>query len=448
MKRNETDYREQIRNHLLRHETAVTITAPWMDYVQCLLRAIPEVFRADSSIRRVIVLAAKQSVENEWLPQFRYDPQLALLSHVPALGKQQKKIRAFSIGKKVILTNDESLEWIKAVKIDEHDMVVIDDLARYRRFRSARYGIVKGLCARAGRIAAFSRLPLPHGLSEVWEEFFLLDGGKCLGRTKQAFLDRYFFVNRIWTDGHMKVYTEPKKDAEYAIARAISEICLDLSKVDKGECPGQKTRNHYIDLSRSELSRYRLMSRALTAGTVKNKDNLTDHSALAGKLLQMAGGSVYTDQREVIRFHDRKIKALKLLRKEFPDENLLVAYWFKHELEHIMDAFPCAVSICDSESIARWNDGIIRIGLINSSAGGTPHDLCEGGHILVWFSLTWSLQLYAKCCGRMKSRTGEASTVIHLVTRNTIDEIVLKMLETKRKDNQLLLTALTEGQDE
>ncbi|MBR0093044.1 MAG: hypothetical protein IJP92_15245 [Lachnospiraceae bacterium] len=445
MRKNGKDYREQIREHLLKNEVSFTITAPRMEYAQCMLRTIPELLLTDQTVQRVIILAAKRSVENVWLPLFRHDPQLALLSYVPALGKQQKKLRACSIGKKVILTNDESLEWMKGVRIGEHDMLVIDDLARYRRLCSARYRIVKGLCARAGRIAAFSRLPLPHGMSEVWEELYLLDGGKCLGRTKQAFLDRYFFVNRIWTNGRMKQYAEPKVGADQAISRAIGEICLDLSHKEENNDAEPNKRNFYIDLSRSELSRYRLMSQVLSSEMARMERTAMDQSVLAGKLLQMASGGVYSDQREVIRFHERKINALKMLRKEFPEQNLLVAYWFKHELDHIAEAIPCAKAICDRDSIDQWNDGRVRVGLVNSAAGGTPHDLSQGGNILVWFSLTWSLQLYTKCCGRIQPKSGNMPTVIHLVARETIDETVLKMIETKRKDNRLLLAALAEG---
>ena len=134
-----------------------------------------------------------------------------------ALGKEDRKKRAFYSGRRIVLTNDEALSWTRGIPISEDDMIVIDELSRYRHFRSERYQAVRRICRKAGRIAAFSRLPFPRGMSEIWEEFYLLDEGKRLGSVKADFLERYFFVKRIWTDGHIKIYTEPKENAGKAI---------------------------------------------------------------------------------------------------------------------------------------------------------------------------------------------------------------------------------------
>ena len=240
----------------------------------------------------------------------------------------------------------------------------------------------------------------------------------------------------------MKIYTTPKENATESIGNAIKDICLDLSNEDSKSDALPRKRNVYLELSRSELSRYLLMSRELMLAFGDNTITASGTSALTGKLLQLASGTVYDDKKEVIHFHKKKIDALKRLFKEYDASNVLVAYWFKHELEHIMSEIPEARPILSPEDMEDWNNGIIHVGLINSSMGGHLGDLSGGGNILIWFSLTWSLSLYARTNSRIIRNDCMDSLIIHLIVSNTIDEAVLKILEANKKDNSLLLEAV------
>ncbi len=380
---------ESIRCHLLNNKISLTVVEPWTDYASVVLSIMEALCEEIPKTGRVIILASKRSIENEWLPPLHHDTTLTSMSYAVALGKEDRKKRAFYSGRRIVLTNDEALSWTRGIPISEDDMIVIDELSRYRHFRSERYQAVRRICRKAGRIAAFSRLPFPRGMSEIWEEFYLLDEGKRLGSVKADFLERYFFVKRIWTDGHIKIYTESKENAGKAISRAVGDICLDLT--DVGDDTDEKVRNVLVELSKSELSRYRLMARELSMSVgVGHKITASDTSAAAGKLLQMASGTVYDDQKNVVAFHDRKIDALRLLLEEMEGRNVLVAYWYKHELSHILHSVPASRAIADKEDIEDWNAGRIRVGLVNSSMGGMRGDLSAGGNILSSMELAWS----------------------------------------------------------
>lgn len=440
-----SETREEITRHIFERNISFVITAPEEDYVTPAIKAFVRLC-ADQRVNRVLIVASKLNIVNKWLAGLKREPSRTGLSYASALGKADQKKMAFFSEAKIVLTNDESLQWIKDVTTDHNTMLIIDEISRYRHFKSERYQIIRRIAQDSKHVTAFSRLPIPQGLQEIWEEMFILDGGLRLGTSKMAFWDRYFFVNCIMVNDHKKYYFIPKESSSKMIARAISDICLNILDYLGSEDGGVIRRNIYVQLSSSEMSRYHLMAREALLEFEDNSSSDLDVSATAGKLIQLASGTIYDDNKGIVEFHDRKIDALRNLLKEYPNRNILIAYWYKHELLHVMKAFPCAKAILTPKDVADWNRGNMRIGLVNSSMGGRLGDVSGGGNILIWFSLTWSLGQYARTNDRIKQTKGY-SIIFRLIATDTIDETVIKVLETNRKDNALLLGAIRGSAD-
>lgn len=431
---------KKIEDHLISKKISVTITSPWTDYAKIMLDTINVIIKLNPKIRRIIIIGSKQVIKNRWKLYLKNKAEYKGITYVAALGRESVKRQAYKSNNMIVLTNDESLGWMNYMKISGTDMVILDDLSRYRHSKTDRYRSTEQLCRKAGRIAAFLRQPFaPNGIDEIWEEIHLLENSKRLGLSKADFLDRYFYVSRIFIDGHIKVYKEPKENAVRAIVKALEDICMDVSGTNWESRDNINERDVYVELSRGELSRYRLMAKEFTISFSQNSDICkAECSTVASKLIQMSGGTVYDDKKETVMFHEKKIKALKQLIQEFHGNNILVAYWFKHELKHITDNINGARKIIDKDDIDDWNNGRIPVGVINPGAKAEYGDLSGGGNILIWFSLTWSLDLYKKTNDRISDCLKD-STIIRLITLGTLDETVVRILNEKKEADALML---------
>ena len=429
----ENNNRNLILQHLNRNIRSVIFAEPWMMPATMFLDGLSG-YREAHGIEKFLVIAQKKILELEWLPTLK-GGDIQGLSYAFALDKEKTKKEAYNSGSLLVLTNDESLEWLTREKIPENCCIVLDELSRYRHLRSEKYMILRKICAVAKGMIAFSRFPLPHGVDEVWEEMYLIDRGMRLGKTKNAFEERYFFVSSFQTGSRFKKLKEPKIGAYQAIGRAISDICLNLSD-DRYKLPGLVKRyNTYVELDYKEMSKYQLLKNRLKLD-LSDGHNITasDENAASIKLLQLANGTVYDDDHSVVYFHDKKILKLRSLTEEFAGRNVIVACWFKHEMERIRNSIPGSCIISTAEDINCWNEGRIKIGIINASLGGTYKDLSKGGNVIIWFSLPWALRLYNKTNERIFGEDTSETVIVNIIARDTIDEAVIKVLDTNKRD--------------
>ncbi|MBQ6026435.1 MAG: hypothetical protein IJL20_12580 [Lachnospiraceae bacterium] len=432
--RKNTDNTALVHDHLMKNSRSVILAEPWMIPSAMFISESVD-YMMTHKIKHFIVIVQKKILEMEWLPLLK-GAQNKNLTYAIAMNEVGRKLEAFHSGKQMILTNDESLDWILREVMPEDFCLVIDELSRYRHFKSKKYGVIRKLCSAAKGIIAFSRFPLPHGADEIWEEMFLIDKGARLGITKSAFDDRYFFVKRIQVGYCYKTIRETKKETFKAIGRAISDICLNLYEEKATDAKTIKKINTYVNLTYIEMSKYLLLKEHLSVCLRDGmKISASNENAASIKLLQLASGTVYDDDHNVLYFHERKIMKLKSIIEEYAGSNILVACWFKHEMERLKREIPGSVTISTKNDMERWNEGYIKIGIINASLGGNYMDMYKGGKVIIWFTLPWSLKLYNKTNERLMQEDGSDPVVINIIAKGTIDETVLQVLDVNKKES-------------
>ena len=322
-------------------------------------------------------------------------------------------------------------------------MIIIDEVSEFKNENTKRYEMFKSVCSKAKKIISLSGEPIQNELADLWAEVYLLDQGTRLERTRQEFIEKYFF--RIQTSQGKGYYLEPKRGAKRAICKQISDICFARKDENWRSRAGIISGEIYVDLNSIEYSKYCWMQDEMCIAMKKSrKIEVKNKIELSTKLFQMANGAVYDDSQKVICIHDRKLDALKEVFRLFPGRNILIAYWFLHDKKRIMSRYSEVKAIEQMKDIEEWNQNKIRIGLIHPSMGGSDIRLYKGGNVLVWFSLTWSLHLYQRMIWRMTSNFEHKLYVEHIVTRNTIDEKIYKGLKKKNINQQEMMDTLLE----
>jgi SNF2 family DNA or RNA helicase len=275
---------------------------------------------------------------------------------------------------------------------------------------------------------------------DLWAEIGILDMGQRLGRYISHFRNAYFVPDKR---NQQIIFTyKPKPGAEEAIYRLISDITISMKNTDYLKLPDLVINEIPVLLSEDERQQYEIMRSEMVLSIKGKEIDAVNAAALSNKLLQMANGAVYDGNGGVIRIHDRKLDALEDIIEAANGKPVLIAYWYKHDLERIMERFP-AIQLDNAESIKRWNDGEIPVAVIHPASAGHGLNLQAGGSCLVWFGLTWSLELYQQTNARLW-RQGQKDTVIihHIVAKETIDEQVMKALKRKDKTQTALIDAV------
>lgn len=299
---------------------------------------------------------------------------------------------------------------------------------------------------KVGRIVGLTGTPSSNGLMDLWAEFKLLDMGQRLGRFIGQYRTRFFLPDK--RNGQVVFSYKPLPGAEEQIYRLISDITISMKSTDYLRMPQFVTSSHEVYLSEEEAQRFVTFKRDLLLQLPDGEITAANAASLSGKLSQMANGAVYMDDRETITIHDRKLDALEDIIESMGGKPLLVAYWFRHDLERIMERLhklKIPFSRLDSsESIRRWNAGELPVALIHPASAGHGLNLQSGGFTLVWFGLTWSLELYQQTNARLWRQGQQSDTVVvqHIITKGTIDERIMKALSEKDTTQAALIEAV------
>ena len=342
----------------------------------------------------------------------------------------------------VYIINRENVDWLinKSNQPFDYDMVVIDELSSFKSHQAKRFKALMKVRPKVNRIVGLTGTPASNGLMDLWAEFRLLDMGHRLGRFIGRYREDYFVPDK--RNQQIIFSYKPKPGAEEAIYEKISDITISMKGSDYLKLPELVINEVPVSLSENELKTLDEMKRELIT-TVKGEEiTAANAAALSGKLLQMANGAVYDDNGEVIQIHDRKLDALEDLIEAANGKPVLIAYWFKHDLARILKRFP-AEKLDTTESIKRWNAGEISVAVIHPASAGHGLNLQVGGSTLIWFGLTWSLELYQQTNARLW-RQGQKDIVIihHLIAKDTIDERVMKALKVKDNTQAALIDAV------
>jgi len=324
--------------------------------------------------------------------------------------------------------------------------VVIDELSSFKNHRSKRFRALMKRRPEIRRIVGLTGTPASNGLIDLWAQFKLLDKGVRLGRFIGAYRDAYFRADK--RSGQMVFSYKPAPGAEERIYQAIEDITISMKAQDHIRMPELITNEYKVYLSDGERSAYERLRKELVLDAAGGQVTAANAASLSGKLLQLANGAVYTDDGKTIGIHERKLDALEDLIEAANGQSVLVAYWFKHDLARItarLEKLGVSFSTLDtSESLQKWNKGELQVALIHPASAGHGLNLQGGGSALVWFGLTWSLELYQQTVARLWRQGQKSQTVVvqHIITDKTIDERIMKVLSGKAQTQDALLEAV------
>jgi SNF2 family DNA or RNA helicase len=436
------EYQEYATNFILSHPIAAIFLEMGLGKSLITLTAIFDLTLDSFLIRKVLVIAPLRVARDTWPAEIEKWDHLNGLTYSVAIGSEAQRKAALLQRAQVYLINRENVDWLindSGIPFD-YDMVVIDELSSFKSHTSKRFRALRKVRPNVKRIVGLTGTPSSNGLMDLWAEIGILDMGQRLGRYISHFRNAYFVPDKR---NQQIIFTyKPKPGAEEAIYRLISDITISMKNTDYLKLPDLVINEIPVLLSEDERQQYEIMRSEMVLSIKGKEIDAVNAAALSNKLLQMANGAVYDGNGGVIRIHDRKLDALEDIIEAANGKPVLIAYWYKHDLERIMERFP-AIQLDNAESIKRWNDGEIPVAVIHPASAGHGLNLQAGGSCLVWFGLTWSLELYQQTNARLW-RQGQKDTVIihHIVAKETIDEQVMKALKRKDKTQTALIDAV------
>ena len=393
-------------------------------------------------IRKVLIIAPLRVARDTWPAEVTKWDHLKGLNYSVAVGTEAERKTALLQKAQVYLINRENVPWLiedSGLAFD-YDMVVVDELSSFKSHQAKRFKSLMKVRPKVNRIVGLTGTPSANGLMDLWAEFRLLDLGERLGRFIGNFRETYFTPDK--RNQQVIFSYKPKPGAEEAIYRQISDITISMKNTDYLKMPELVLNEIPVRLSEPEWQHYKTLKAEMVLSLNDKDIDAANAAALSGKLLQLASGAVYDDEGAVIKIHDRKLDALEDLIEAANGKPVLVAYWFKHDRARILERFP-AEQLDSEKSIRRWNAGEIPLALIHPASAGHGLNLQAGGSTIIWFSLTWSLELYQQTNARLW-RQGQKETVVihHLVAKDTIDEDVMAALAKKDAGQAALLHAV------
>ena len=442
MKYKPHEYQIYATEYILTHPIAAVLLDMGLGKSVITLSAIFDLTLDSFLVRKVLVIAPLRVARDTWPAEIEKWDHLKGLNYTVAVGTVAQRKRALMKRAQVYIINRENIEWLisrSGISFD-FDMVVIDELSSFKSHQAKRFKSLLKVRPQVKRIVGLTGTPSSNGLMDLWAEYRLLDMGQRLGRFIGRYREDYFVPDK--RNQQVIFSYKPKPGAEEAIYRLISDITISMKGSDYLKLPELVINEVPMNLSEKEMKTLDTMKRDLIT-TVKGEEiTAANAAALSGKLLQMANGAVYDDQGVVIHIHDRKLDALEDLIEAANGKPVLIAYWFKHDLSRIQKRFEVEV-LSTRDSIKRWNDGEIPIAVIHPASAGHGLNLQAGGSTLVWFGLTWSLELYQQTNARLW-RQGQNETVVihHLIAKGTIDERVMKALNDKNNTQAALIDAV------
>lgn len=440
------NYQQYSINHIMNNSAVGLFLDMGMGKTVSTLTAIDDLlFLGD--INKVLVIAPLRVAEDTWSTEVDKWDHIKHLKISKILGTPTQRKKAVLKDADIYVTNRENVVWLvdNYFKNWKWDTCVIDELSSFKSSKAKRFRALKKVRPYFKRIVGLTGTPAPNSLIDLWPQVYLLDGGKRLGKTITGYKEQYFYP--VQMNGHI-VYKYGLKDgAEEQIHKKISDICISMMAKDYLDIPERIDNIINIKLPDEAVKRYKQLEKDLVIELDENDITAANAAVLTNKLLQMSNGAIYSEDKHVVEIHDEKLKALLDIIEAANGKPVLVFYSFKHDFDRIVNFLKTkklkAVSLKDSNDIAKWNKGEISILLVHPASAGHGLNLQYGGNIIVWFGLTWSLELYQQANARLH-RQGQKEAVIihHLVSIGTVDEDVMKTLSNKEVNQNTLLEAV------
>lgn len=436
------EYQKYATDFIITHPVSAVLLEMGLGKSVISLTAVNDLMLDSFDVSRTLVIAPLRVANTTWPLELEKWEHLKHLTYSVVTGSEKERIQALKMPAHVYIINRENVEWLimKSGLPFNFDMVVIDELSSFKSYQAKRFKALLKARPKVKRIVGLTGTPSSNGLMDLWAEFRLLDMGQRLGRYITYYRQNFFNPDK--RNQHMIFSYKPKDGAESLIYKQISDITISMKSKDYLKMPACVVNEVKVELSGNERKLYDELKQDMVVSLEGKEIDAINAASLSNKLLQMAGGAVYNEKKESVHIHDRKLDALEDLIEAANGKPVLVAYWFKHDLERIKKRFNVR-EIKTSADIADWNAGIIPVALIHPASAGHGLNLQAGGSTLIWFSLTWSLELYQQTNARL-NRQGQTSTVVihHIITKNTIDEDVMRALSMKAKVQDALIESV------
>ncbi len=437
------NYQAYAINYIETHPIAAVLLDMGLGKTVISLTAIADLLFDSFEAHRILVVAPLRVARDTWPAEITKWEHLQHLTYAVCVGAPKERRAALLTGADITIINRENLGWLidSSGFVFDYDMVVIDELSSFKNHKSKRFQSLMKVRPKVKRIIGLTGTPSSNGLMDLWAEFKLLDFGERLGRFITHYRNNYFIPDK--RNGEIIYSYKPMPYAEDAIYRRISDITISMKSTDHLQMPELITSQYEVQLSEEEEKRYEELKADFILELPEGEITAANAASLTGKLSQLANGAIYDDDGNIIEFHDRKLDALEDLIEAANGKPLLVAYWFKHDLQRIKKRFDVR-EIKSSKDITDWNKGDIPVAVIHPASAGHGLNLQAGGSTLIWFGLTWSLELYQQTNARLWRQGQTSSTVVieHIITKGTIDERILKALSLKEVTQNALIDAV------
>lgn len=391
------------------------------------------------------MIAPLRVAEDTWSREAEKWDHLRYLRVSKVLGSEKERISGLAKQADIYIINRENTQWLIEYygKHWPFDMVIVDELSSFKSPKARRFRSLRKVRPLIKRIAGLTGTPAPNGLIDLWAQVYLLDQGERLGKTLTGYRERYFQPGK--RNGHIVYEWKPRPGADEAIHKRLADLCVSMSADDWLEMPERVDNLIPVTLPPKAKERYEQLERDLLLPMAGSYVVADTAAVLVNKLLQMANGAVYDEYGKAKELHTAKLVALEEVIEAANGKPVLVFYAYKHDLarlkEHLKRHSPR--ELCSAGDIEDWNSGRVPVLLAHPASAGHGLNLQAGGHIIVWFSTPWSLELYQQANARLY-RQGQQNTVIvhHLVASGTVDDDVITVLARKEKSQDALLEAV------
>ena len=441
------DYQRYAIEFIENHPIAAILLDMGMGKTAITLMAVEYLMYEMFVIYKVLVVCPLR-VTRTWKDEMEKWEQLRGTRYSVVTGTAAQRKKALKADADIYIINRENVPWL-IDKCDipfQFDMIVVDELSSFKNHQTARHKAMMKVRPFIKRIVGLTGTPASQGLMDLFAEFKMLDMGERLGRFIGQYRLNYFKPDKV--NGPIVYSYKLLPGAEERIYEKIQDITISMKAVDFLDMPELISNEYPVYLDDGEMQKYEELKKDLILSTPEHEVTAANAASLVNKLSQMANGAVYTDDKNVITFHDKKLDALEDVIESANGKPLLVAYWFKHDYTRIVERLQKIgvdyMKIDTEESITKWNNGEIPVALIHPASAGHGLNLQQGGNTMVWFGITWSLELYQQCVCRLyrQGQNERTVTIIHLTSKGTIDEKIMKALSEKDNTQSSLIDAV------
>ena len=436
------NYQNYAKDFILAHKVSALFLDCGLGKTITTLTAINELMYDSFEISKVLIIAPLRVAQSTWKEEIEKWDHLNLLRYSIAVGDEKERLKALKQNSDIYIINRENVDWLVTKSgIDfNFNMLIIDELSSFKSHTSKRFKSLLKIRPYFERVVGLTGTPSSNGLMDLWAEFRVLDLGERLGRYITHYRNEYFLPDK--RNGAVIFSYKPQPNAEERIYRRLSDMTISMKSTEYLKMPELILNELEINLDEEDQTKYKKFKKEMVMTIQEKEIDAINAASLSNKLIQLANGSIYDEDKKFYEVHNKKLDKREEIIESANGNPVLVAYWFKADKERIEKRFKVR-EIKTADDIKQWNKGMINLALIHPASAGHGLNLQSGGSTLVWFSLTWSLELYQQTNARLY-RQGQKDTVVihHLITKNTIDEDIMKSLKRKDKTQEALMRAV------